>query len=89
MTTAERLTPLDLLAAHQATLDSAEQRALEHAQQRNAALWDAHLAGATYPTLAKATGLSVTRVTQILRRERMARGVAPYMGRTTAATHKP
>lgn len=57
-------------AAAQDRLNRDEQRATESAAKRDAAMAQAKGVGATYAELQDATGLSVARVTQVLRRAR-------------------
>lgn len=60
-------------ARQQAALNTAERKATDAALSRDAAMADARDEGATYSDLQNATGLSVARVTQILRRVREVR----------------
>ena len=54
----------------QQRLNTAETEALNAATLRNTAVFDAQQAGASYAEIQEATGLSIARVTQILRRVR-------------------
>lgn len=69
---ATRRTALRAVKTTQATLNKAEAKASEAADARNAAVLGAQQDGVTYAELIDATGLSESRVTQILRRERSA-----------------
>lgn len=64
---------LKMAATHQEALNRAEAKATEAAKVRDAAMDAARGLGATYAELQAATGLSVARVTQVLRRVREAR----------------
>lgn len=55
-------------ANRQKSLTRAEWEATQYAKDRDDAVRQAKDAGATYPEIAEATGLSITRVTQVLRR---------------------
>lgn len=57
----------------QGVLNQAEQKATSAAADRDQAVLDAQVAGATYAEIQQATGLSTARVTQVLRRQRQAR----------------
>lgn len=63
---------LNSLRARQYRLDTQETKATEAAAERDLALYAAKRAGATRSDMEEATGLSATRVTQILRRIRTA-----------------
>lgn len=54
----------------QRNLNNSEERATQAARVRDQAVVAAQGAGATYAEILDATGLSTTRVTQILRRHR-------------------
>ena len=54
----------------QQRLNTAETEALNAATLRDTAVFDAQQAGASYAEIQEATGLSIARVTQILRRVR-------------------
>jgi hypothetical protein len=55
----------------QERLNNAEAKATELALKRDSAVLDAQeLAGCTYPEIREATGLSIARITQVLRKER-------------------
>lgn len=54
----------------QKALNTVEQKAAVAALDRDRAIYQAQQAGASYADLQEATGLSDTRVTQILRRAR-------------------
>lgn len=56
--------------AAQKRLDLAQKAATAQAEVRDATLAEAQTAGATYADMEQATGLSTSRVTQILRRAR-------------------
>lgn len=58
------------LGRAQTKLDTLEAAAKAAAITRDALMLDAQHAGATYPEMEAATGLSTARVTQVLRRER-------------------
>lgn len=66
-------TRLRVLARTQTTLEKAEAKSLAAGHSRDATLLDAQEAGASYAELEAATGLSSSRVTQVLRRERKRR----------------
>lgn len=57
-------------ASRQKALTALEDRATAAAATRDIAVRAAKDAGATYPEIAAATGLSITRVTQVLRKTR-------------------
>lgn len=61
---------LRTLATRQRQLNDAETKATQAAEARAVAVLSAQGAGATYGELEEATGLSTSRVTQVLRRAR-------------------
>lgn len=63
-------TALSAARKAQERLNKAEQTANALAEARNARVLEAKNAGATYPALQEATGLSQARIAQVLRRER-------------------
>lgn len=56
----------------QRALNAAEAAATDAAVRRDQAVYAAQQAGATYPEIQEATGLSTARVTQVLRKVRQA-----------------
>lgn len=54
----------------QRNLDLAEGKATDAATLRDNRVWEAREAGATYADIQAATGLSISRITQVLRRVR-------------------
>jgi uncharacterized protein YerC len=60
-------------ATTQKALNKAEKAADDAAKARDTAVYAAQEAGATYPEIQEATGLSTARVTQVLRKVRQAR----------------
>ena len=61
-----------MASRRQRALNKAEATATEAAADRDQAVYDARLAGATYGEIQDATGLSTARVTQVLRKVRQA-----------------
>lgn len=62
-------------AARQRNLNDLEDRATKAASDRDSAVFRAQQAGATYPEIQAATGLSPARVAQVLRRQRDAQAL--------------
>lgn len=65
-------TALKRARLHQEFLNKAEAKATEAAAERDAWVYRAQEAGATYAEIQEATGLSTARVTQVLRKVRQA-----------------
>lgn len=72
MTTLTKAQALATLKRRQATLTRLERDAASAATAREEAVRVAYKAGATYADLEAATGLSTSRITQLLRRVRNA-----------------
>lgn len=63
---------LRIAKAAQERLNKAEAKATEAASTRDQAVHDSQAQGATYAEIQEATGLSTARVTQVLRKVRLA-----------------
>lgn len=70
MSTPTKAQALRSAKERQRALNTAEQAATDAAQRRDRAVYAAQESGATYADIQAATGLSIARITQVLRKAR-------------------
>lgn len=75
MTAPSKAQALNNAKRRQQRLNTDEAKATESAGLRDQAVYEAQAAGATYAEIQEATGLSIARITQVLRRERHAQSI--------------